>query len=238
MTLPKIEVPTYELTLPSTDLKVKYRPFLVKEEKILFIALESNNNTNIVNAIKDIVSSCTFNSLIVSNLPVFDLEYIFLNIRAKSVGENAKFKVLCPDDKKTYVDVEVDLTKVEVQVDDKHTNKIIIDKNKNLGMVLRYPTINDVELGENVAALKVESVFKILINCIDHIFEGDKIYPAKDIARQELQEFLESLPQDNFNDIRDFFDTMPKLKHKIEVLNPVTNVKSDVFFIGLSDFFE
>jgi hypothetical protein len=238
MTLPKIEVPTYELTLPSTDLKVKFRPFLVKEEKILFIALESNNNTNIVNAIKDIVSSCTFNSILISNLPVFDLEYIFLNIRAKSVGEVAKFKVLCPDDKKTYVDAEIDLTKVEVQVDDKHTNKIIIDKDKNLGMVLRYPTINDVELGENVSTLKVESVFKILINCIDHIFEGDKIYPTKDISKQELQEFLESLPQDNFNDIRDFFDTMPKLKHKIEVLNPKTNVKSDVFFIGLSDFFE
>ena len=238
MTLPKIEVPTYELTLPSTDLKVKYRPFLVKEEKILFIALESNNNANIVNAIKDIVSSCTFNSILVGNLPTFDLEYIFLNIRAKSVGEVAKFKVLCPDDKKTYVDAEIDLTKVEVQVDDKHTNKIIIDKDKNLGMVLRYPTINDVELGENVSTLKVESVFKILINCIDHIFEGDKIYPTKDISKQELQEFLESLPQDNFNDIRDFFDTMPKLKHKIEVLNPKTNVKSDVFFIGLSDFFE
>jgi hypothetical protein len=238
MTLPKIEVPTYELTLPSTDLKVKYRPFLVKEEKILFIALESNNNTNIVNAIKDIVSTCTFNSISISNLPVFDLEYIFLNIRAKSVGEVAKFKVLCNDDKKTYVDVEIDLTKVEVQVDEKHTNKIIIDKNKNLGMVLRYPTINDVELGENVSTLKVESVFKILANCIDHIFEGDKIYPAKDISKEELQEFLESLPQDNFNDIRDFFDTMPKLKHKIEVLNPKTNVKSDVFFLGLSDFFE
>jgi len=238
MTLPKIEVPTYELTLPSTDLKVKYRPFLVKEEKILFIALESNNNTNIVNAIKDIVSTCTFNSISISNLPVFDLEYIFLNIRAKSVGEVAKFKVLCNDDKKTYVDVEIDLTKVEVQVDEKHTNKIIIDKNKNLGMVLRYPTINDVELGEDVSTLKVESVFKILANCIDHIFEGDKIYPAKDISKEELQEFLESLPQDNFNDIRDFFDTMPKLKHKIEVLNPKTNVKNDVFFVGLSDFFE
>jgi len=238
MTLPKIEVPTYELTLPSTDLKVKYRPFLVKEEKILFIALESNNNTNIVNAIKDIVNTCTFNSISISNLPVFDLEYIFLNIRAKSVGEVAKFKVLCNDDKKTYVDVEIDLTKVEVQVDEKHTNKIIIDKNKNLGMVLRYPTINDVELGEDVSTLKVESVFKILANCIDHIFEGDKIYPAKDISKEELQEFLESLPQDNFNDIRDFFDTMPKLKHKIEVLNPKTNVKNDVFFVGLSDFFE
>jgi len=238
MTLPKIEVPTYELTLPSTDLKVKYRPFLVKEEKILFIALESGNNTNIVNAIKDIVTSCTFDSIIVNNLPVFDLEYIFLNIRAKSVGEIAKFKVLCPDDKKTYVNAEIDLTKVEVQVEEKHTNKIVIDKNKNLGVVLKYPTINEVELGDEANNIKVESLFKILINCIDHIFEGDKIYPSKDISKKELQEFLESLPQDNFNDIRDFFDTMPKLKHKIEILNPKTNVKSEVFFVGLSDFFE
>jgi len=238
MTLPKIEVPTYELTLPSTDLKVKYRPFLVKEEKILFIALESGNNTNIVNAIKDIVTSCTFNSIIVNNLPVFDLEYIFLNIRAKSVGEIAKFKVLCPDDKKTYVNAEIDLTKVEVQVEEKHTNKIVIDKNKNLGVVLKYPTINEVELGDEANNIKVESLFKILINCIDHIFEGDKIYPSKDISKKELQEFIESLPQDNFNDIRDFFDTMPKLKHKIEILNPKTNVKSEVFFVGLSDFFE
>lgn len=238
MTLPKIEVPTYELTLPSTDLKVKYRPFLVKEEKILYIALESNNNANIINAIKEIVSSCTFNSILVNNLPTFDLEYIFLNIRAKSVGEIAKFKVLCPDDKKTYVDVDIDLTKVEVQVDDKHTNKIIIDKSKNLGVVLKYPTINNIELGENVSNLKVESVFRILIDCIDHIFEGDKIYPSKDISKQELQEFLESLPQDNFNDIKDFFDTMPRLKHKVEVVNPITKVKNEVVFTGLSDFFE
>ena len=238
MTLPKIEVPTYELTLPSTDLKVKYRPFLVKEEKILYIALESNNNANIINAIKEIVSSCTFNSILVNNLPTFDLEYIFLNIRAKSVGEIAKFKVLCPDDKKTYVDIDIDLTKVEVQVDDKHTNKIIIDKAKNLGVVLKYPTINNIELGENMSTLKVESVFKILIDCIDHIFEGDKIYPAKDISKQELQEFLESLPQDNFNDIKDFFDTMPRLKHKVEIVNPVTKVKNEVTFTGLTDFFE
>jgi len=238
MTLPKIEVPTYELTLPSTELKVKYRPFLVKEEKILFIALESNDNTNIVNAIKEIVKACTFDSLVVNNLPTFDLEYIFLNIRAKSVGEIAKFKVLCPDDNKTYVDVNIDLTKVEVQVEDTHTNKVIIDKNKNLGMVLRYPTINNILLGENISNLKVENMFKILIDCIDHIFEDDKIYPAKDVSKEELQQFLESLPQENFINVKDFFDTMPRLKHEIEVTNPVTSVKSKVVFSGLSDFFE
>jgi hypothetical protein len=238
MTLPKIEVPTYELTLPSTELKVKYRPFLVKEEKILFIALESNDNTNIVNAIKEIVKACTFDALVVNNLPTFDLEYIFLNIRAKSVGEIAKFKVLCPDDNKTYVDVNIDLTKVEVQVEDSHTNKVIIDKNKNLGMVLRYPTINNILLGENISNLKVENMFKILIDCIDHIFEDDKIYPAKDVSKEELQQFLESLPQENFINVKDFFDTMPRLKHEIEVTNPVTSVKSKVVFSGLSDFFE
>jgi hypothetical protein len=238
MTLPKVEVPTYELTLPSIDKKIKYRPFLVKEEKILFMALETSKNEDMVSAVKEIVSACTFNTLAVDNLPTFDLEYIFLNIRAKSVGEIAKFKILCPDDKTTYVDAKIDLTKVEVQVDDKHTNRIIIDKNKNLGLVLRYPTINNISLGEDVNRFKIEDMFKILIDCIDHIFEGEKIYPAKDITKKDLQDFLESLPQDSFNEIKTFFDTMPRLKHEIEVTNPVTNVVSKVEFTGLADFFE
>jgi hypothetical protein len=238
MTLPKVEVPTYELTLPSINKKVKYRPFLVKEEKVLFMALETSKNEDMVNAVKEIVTACTFNTLLVDNLPTFDLEYIFLNIRAKSVGEISKFKILCPDDKKTYVDAEIDLTKVEVQVDDKHSNRIIIDKNKNLGIVLRYPTINNISLGENVNRFKIEDMFKILIECIDHIFEGEKIYPAKDITKKDLQDFLESLPQDSFNEIKTFFDTMPRLKHEIEITNPTTNVVSKVEFSGLADFFE
>ena len=238
MALPKIDVPTYELTLPSEDKKIKYRPFLVKEEKILFIALETGDNQQMINALKDIVNACTFNFLNVDLLPIFDLEYIFLNIRAKSVSEIAKFRTICPDDGVTYVETEVDLTKVEVQVDDEHTNKIIIDPNKNLGLVLRYPTLKNYEVGKNINNVQIESIFSILIDCIDHIFEGDKIYPAKDTTKEELKEFVESLPQEAFTKIRTFFDTMPRLKHEVEITNPKTGIKSKVTLTGIADFFE
>ena len=237
MALPKIETPTYELTLPSQDIKVKYRPFLVKEEKILLMALESQKSDEIFQATKQIVSSCTFDALKVEELPTFDLEYIFLQIRAKSVGETTKFKVLCPDDKKTYADVEVDLTKVNVEVDDKHTNKLIVDEKRNLGVVLKYPTMNVLKSGtmENPTT---EQIFDVLTECVDHIYEGDKIYPAKDSTPQEIKEFFEGLSQDSFVKIKSFFDTMPRLRHEVEVTNPVTKVKSKVVLSGLNDFFE
>jgi len=237
MALPKIETPTYELTLPSQDIKVKYRPFLVKEEKILLMALESQKSDEIFQATKQIVESCTFNSLKVEELPTFDLEYIFLQIRAKSVGETTKFKVLCPDDKKTYADVEVDLTKVNVEVDDKHTNKLVVDEKRNLGVVLKYPTMNVLKSGtmENPTT---EQIFNVLTECVDHIYEGDKIYPAKDSTSQEIKDFFEQLSQESFVKIKSFFDTMPRLRHEVEVTNPVTNVKSKVVLSGLNDFFE
>jgi len=237
MALPKIETPTYELTLPSQDIKVKYRPFLVKEEKILLMALESQKSDEIFQATKQIVESCTFNSLKVEELPTFDLEYIFLQIRAKSVGETTKFKVLCPDDKKTYADVEVDLTKVNVEVDDKHTNKLVVDEKRNLGVVLKYPTMNVLKSGtmENPTT---EQIFNVLTECVDHIYEGDKIYPAKDSTPQEIKDFFEQLSQESFVKIKSFFDTMPRLRHEVEVTNPVTNVKSKVVLSGLNDFFE
>ena len=237
MALPKIETPTYELTLPSQDIKVKYRPFLVKEEKILLMALESQKSDEIFQATKQIVSSCTFDALKVEELPTFDLEYIFLQIRAKSVGETTKFKVLCPDDKKTYADVEVDLTKVNVEVDDNHTNKLVVDEKRNLGVVLKYPTMNVLKSGtmENPTT---EQIFDVLTECVDHIYEGDKIYPAKDSTPQEIKEFFESLSQDAFSKIKVFFDTMPRLRHELEITNPVTNVKSKVVLSGLNDFFE
>ena len=237
MALPKIETPTYELTLPSQDIKVKYRPFLVKEEKILLMALESQKSDEIFQATKQIVSSCTFDALKVDELPTFDLEYIFLQIRAKSVGETTKFKVLCPDDKKTYADVEVDLTKVNVEVDDKHTNKLVVDEKRNLGVVLKYPTMNVLKSGtmENPTT---EQIFDVLTECVDHIYEGDKIYPAKDSTPQEIKEFFEGLSQDSFVKIKSFFDTMPRLRHEVEVTNPVTKVKSKVVLSGLNDFFE
>jgi hypothetical protein len=237
MALPKIETPTYELTLPSQDIKVKYRPFLVKEEKILLMALESQKSDEIFQATKQIVSSCTFDALKVEELPTFDLEYIFLQIRAKSVGETTKFKVLCPDDKKTYADVEVDLTKVNVEVDDNHTNKLVVDEKRNLGVVLKYPTMNVLKSGtmENPTT---EQIFDVLTECVDHIYEGDKIYPAKDSTPQEIKEFFEGLSQDSFVKIKSFFDTMPRLRHEVEVTNPVTKVKSKVVLSGLNDFFE
>jgi len=238
MTLPKVEIPTYELILPSQDIKVKYRPFLVKEEKILFIALETGDNKQMVQALKEIVNACTFNALKVDQLPIFDIEYIFLNIRAKSVSEIVKFRTICQDDGITYAETEVDLTKIEVHVDDNHTNKVLIDEKRNLGLVLRYPTLKNYDIGKDIQNAELESFFNILIDCIDHVYEEDKIYPSKDVTRDELKEFIENLPQDSFVKIRKFFDTMPKLQHEVEVKNPKTNVVNKVKLSGISDFFE
>ena len=237
MALPKIEVPTYELTLPSEDKKIKYRPFLVREEKILYIAMETGQNKEMINALKDVVGACTFDVLNVDRLPIFDVEYLFLQIRAKSVSEVTKFRAICPDDGKTYVETEVDLTKVEVQVDDEHTNRIMLESERNLGLVLKYPTLKNYDVGRGLDNIEIDKVFNILIDCIDHIFEGDKIYPAKDTSKQELKEFIEGLPQDAFTKIKSFFDTMPKLKHEIEVTNPNTNVTSKIVLTGIADFF-
>jgi hypothetical protein len=238
MTLPRVDVPTYELTLPSEDKKIKFRPFLVKEEKILFIALETGDNKQMVDALKEVINACTFDVLKVDQLPIFDVEYIFLNIRAKSVSEIAKFKTICPDDGKTYAETEVDLTKVEVQVDDDHTNRVIVDDKRNLGMVLKYPTLKNYDIGKGIETLEIEKVFNILVDCIDHIFEGEKIYPAKDSSKQELKEFIEMMPQESFSKIKKFFETMPRLKHEVEVINPKTNVTSKVILTGIADFFE
>ena len=237
MALPKIEVPTYELTLPSEDKKIKYRPFLVREEKILYIAMETGQNKEMINALKDVVGACTFDVLNVDRLPIFDIEYLFLQIRAKSVSEITKFRAICPDDGKTYVETEVDLTKVEVQVDDEHTNRIMLESERNLGIVLKYPTLKNYDVGRGLDNIEIDKVFNILIDCIDHIFEGDKIYPAKDTSKQELKDFIESLPQDAFTKIKSFFDTMPKLKHEIEITNPNTNVTSKIVLTGIADFF-
>ena len=238
MALPRVDVPTYELTLPSQDVKIKYRPFLVKEEKILYIALETGDNKQMVESLKEVIKACTFDVLKVDQLPIFDVEYIFLNIRAKSVSEIAKFKTICPDDGKTYAEAEIDLTKVEVQVDDNHTNKIIVDDKRNLGLVLKYPTLKNYDVGKGIETLEIEKVFNVLVDCIDHIFEGEKIYPAKDSSKQELKEFIEMMPQESFSKIKKFFETMPRLKHEVEVTNPKTNVTSKVTLTGIADFFE
>jgi len=238
MTLPSVETPRYELTLPSTDKVVQFRPFLVKEEKVLLVAMESNNNTEIINATKEILNACTYEKLEIEKLPIFDIEYIFLQIRAKSVGEIAKFKMLCPDDKSTYVDVEVDLTKVNVQVDDTHTNNIVIAENRKLGVVFNYPTLEMTKAGFDIDETDINTLFDIMTTSIDHIYEGEKVYPAKDSTKEELKTFLESLPQKTFEKIKTFFETMPQLRHNIEIENPKTKVKSTIDLKGIRDFFQ
>ena len=236
MALPKIDIPTYELTLPSVDQQVKYRPFLVKEEKLLMMALESGEDADMKNATIDLVNSCTFGKIKAEELPLFDIEYLFLNIRAKSVGEVAKFQVICPDDKITLVPVDIDLTEVNVQVDDKHNNNILLDESRNLGIVMRYPTLKLVPMGID-RNMNADKIFDLMISCIDHIYEGDKVYPAKDSSRNELVDFFNNLNSAQFQLIKTFFDEMPKLRHTIKVTNPKTKKESEITFSGLQDFF-
>ena len=235
MALPILETASYELTLPSIDQKIKYRPFLVKEEKVLLMAMESGDNKQITEALKQIVRACTFESFNVEALPTFDLEYIFLNIRAKSVGEVAKINILCPDDKKTYAKVEVDLTKVDVQVDDEHTNEISI--NDNVKLIMKYPTIGTVDPTEDAEGMKTKQLFDVIANSIHEVWDGETVHKASDYKREELMAFIESMSTKNFEDLQKFFTTMPKLQHECEVENPKTGVKSKVKLQGLTDFF-
>ena len=238
MALPVLETNTFELTLPSSDVKVKYRPFLVKEEKILLQALESQKQKEIVQALKDIVSVCTYGQLSVDELPTFDLEYVFLQIRSKSVGEITKLKVLCPDTKKDYAEVEVDLSAVDVHVDEEHTNKIMVNEEKQIGVLMKYPTINSVDPTKDYSkGADTSTLFKVISDGIYQIFEGEKVHLAKDYTREELDKFVESLDSKSFKKIQRFYETMPKLMHDIEVENPKTKVKSKITLSGLSDFF-
>ena len=237
MALPVLETNTFELTLPSSDVKVKYRPFLVKEEKILLQAMESQEQKQIVQALKDIVSVCTYGQLNVDELPTFDLEYVFLQIRSKSVGEVAKLKVLCPDTKKDYAEVEVDLSTVDVQVDDEHNNKIMVDEEKKIGVLMKYPTLASVDPTKDYSKQNTKALFNVIGEGIYQIFEGDKVHMAKDYTKEELDQFVESLDSKSFKKIQRFYETMPKLMHEIEVENPKTKVKSKITLSGLSDFF-
>tara|TARA_B100000965_G_scaffold375640_1_gene368233 strand:- start:302 stop:1039 length:738 start_codon:yes stop_codon:yes gene_type:complete len=237
MALPIVETPRFELTLPSTDMKVQYRPFLVKEEKVLYMALESGDENQMQSATKDILTAVTFNKIDVELLPTFDVEYIFLQVRAKSVGEVAKFKIICPDDSTTYGEIEVDISKVEVQVDDAHTNDVMLDEKRKLGVMLKYPNMKVLYDTQGIKALKYEDIIKLIIGCVDYIYEGEKNYPTSESTHEELKEFFENLSQDQFSKIRKFFDSMPKLRHVTKVKNPKTGVESTVTFSGLQDFF-
>ena len=237
MALPIVETPRYELTLPSSDTKVQFRPFLVKEEKILYMALETGDEKEMQQATKDILKAVTFEQLDVENLPTFDVEYIFLQVRAKSVGEIAKFKVICPDDKKTYGDVEVDISKVEVQVDDAHTKNIILDETRKLGVVMKYPNMKVLYTTKGVRSLDYADIIGLVTGCVDYIYEGEKNYPSSESSQEELKSFFESLSQNQFTKLRQFFETMPRLRHETKVNNPTTGVESTITFSGLQDFF-
>ena len=236
MALPKIDVPIYELTVPSTDEKIKYRPFLVKEEKLLLIAMESGENSDILRAVKDIVDACTFNKMKIGNMPMFDVEYIFLQIRSKAVGEVSTLRVLCLDDMKTYAKVEVDLNEIEVRVTDAHTNKI--ELSDEMGVIMKYPTV-DSFVENKIDDISPANMLDVIITCVDKIYDkkGEEVYDAKDSTKQELIDFVEQMNTTQFADVQKFFDTMPALSHEITVKNPKTKKESKVTLNGLNDFF-
>ena len=237
MPLPKIATPTYELELPSTGATVKYRPFLVKEEKVLVIALESEDNKQITNAIKAVLKSCILSKGIkVENLPTFDIEYLFLNIRGKSVGEDLEVNIICPDDEETQVPVTINLDEIEVQRDDKHTNKIKIDD--SIMMEMKYPSLeqfikNNFDFNDNM----MDQSFELIATCIDKVYTEDEVWAAADCTKKEMKDFLEQMNTNQFKEIESFFETMPKLSHTIKVKNPNTKVESEVVLEGLASFF-
>ena len=235
MALPKVNTPTYELVVPSTDEKVKFRPFLVKEEKILLIAMEAQEQSGILNAVKDIVKSCTFDKFDVNRAPIFDIEYIFLNIRAKSVGEVSTVNLRCPDDNETFVQTEIDLTKVDVQITEGHTNKI--ELTDEMGMIMTYPTLDS--FTDSTTVINASNMLDVIASCVSQIYDkkGEDVYDAKDSTKQEIVDFLESLNSKQFLEVQKFFDTMPKLTHTVNIENPETKVKSDITLTGLNDFF-
>jgi len=235
MALPQVNTPTYELAVPSTDEKIKYRPFLVKEEKILLIAMEAQEQSGILNAVKDIVKSCTFDKFDVNKAPIFDIEYIFLNIRAKSVGEVSTVNLRCPDDNETFVQTDIDLTKVDVQLTKGHTNKI--ELTDEMGMIMTYPTLDS--FTDSTTVINASNMLDVIASCVAQIYDkkGEDVYDAKDSTKQELIDFVEQMNTTQFADVQKFFDTMPALSHEITVKNPKTKKESKVTLNGLNDFF-
>ena len=238
MPLPKIATPTYELELPSTGETVKYRPFLVKEEKLLVIALESEDNKQITNAIKAVLKSCVqTRGIKVENLPTFDIEYLFLNIRGKSVGEELEVNIICPDDGETQVPVTINLDDIKVEKSEEHTNKIKLDN--NLMMEMAYPSLdqfikNNFDFNETN---QMDQSFALIASCIDKIYSDEEVWATADCTKKEVNEFLESMNSAQFKEIEKFFESMPKLQHNIKVTNPKTGVESDVVLEGLASFF-
>jgi len=239
MPLPKISTPTYELVLPSNGKKIKYRPFLVKEEKILIMALESEDMKQISSAIRTVISDCILTRGVkVDDLATFDIEYVFLNVRAKSVGETVEVNVTCPDDGETQVQVEIDIDLIKVQKDSNHSNIIKLDD--NLSIKMKYPSLkqfveNNFEV--NNSGDDVDKSLDVIAACIGQIFNEEESWDSSDSTKKELRDFVEQMNTKQFKDVEEFFNTMPKLSHTINVKNPKTGVESEVVLEGLASFF-
>ena len=238
MPLPKISTPTYSMVLPSTEKEINYRPFLVKEEKLLVLALESEDTKQITNAIKAVIKACVLTKGIkVEALPTFDIEYLFLNIRGKSVGEDLEVNIICPDDDKTQVPVTIDLDDIQVQKTEGHTNKIKLDG--NIMIEMKYPSLNEFiksnfDFNDKNA---MDQSFELIAASIDKIYTEEEVWATADCTKKEVKEFLESMNSSQFKAIESFFETMPKLSHTVKVINPKTKVESDVVLEGLASFF-
>ena len=239
MPLPTIATPTYELELPSTGKKIKYRPFLVKEEKLLVLALESEDTKQITTAIRAVLKNCIqTRGVKVENLPTFDIEFLFLNIRGKSVGEEIEVNLICPDDKETSVPVTINIDDIKITKDKDHTNKIKLDK--SLMMEMKYPSLDEFIKNnfDFTGDPNMDQSFDLIASCIDKIYTEEEVWSTSDCTKKEVTEFLEQMNSRQFKGIEKFFITMPKLSHSIDITNPNTGVKSTVVLEGLSSFFE
>ena len=237
MPLPKINTPIYELEIPSTKKKIRYRPFLVKEEKILIIAMESEDPKQIATAVKNVISACILSRGIkVENLSTFDIEYLFLNIRGKSVGEDVELNITCPDDGETQVTQNISLDEIKVQISDDHSKDIKLDDKLTLRM--KYPSMNEfIQNNFGGSKVSVTDTFDLIVSCIEQIYNEEESWSASDSTKKELLEFVEGFSSKQFKEVEKFFETMPKLKHTIKVTNPKTKVESDIVLEGLSAFF-
>ena len=237
MPLPKIATPTYELVIPSTKKKIKYRPFLVKEEKVLIIAMESEDPSQIAEAVKDVIKSCIISRGVkVEELSTFDIEYLFLNIRGKSVGEEVEVLVTCPDDGKTKVPVVIGLDEIQVQFDENHSRDIRLDD--TLTMRMKYPSMEEfVKNNFSMTDVNLDETFNVIMSSIEQIYNEEESWTTKDCTKKELRDFVEGLSSKQFKDVENFFATMPKLSHTITITNPNTSVDSEVVLEGLASFF-
>ena len=237
MTLPKINVPEYSLVVPSTNEEIKFRPFLVKEEKLLLLSQESGDEKSLYHAIKNLIKNCCYEKIDVDKLPLFDIEYVFLQIRAKSVNEIADVKVICPDDGETEVDIKVDLTKVQVHISDEHNSKIPLTD--DIGVVMSYPNLASILLTstEDDEQSASDKMFQMIQDCMLQIWQGEETFEAMDYTDKEKKDFIENLNHNQFEKIQQFFETMPTVKHEVEVTNPNTKVVSKVELEGMNSFF-